>query len=60
MRMRWTSLVFMCIGTLTGFTIVFAAKGLWTDGFDWRQWLSWIIGGILGFLILLLIVRKGN
>lgn len=61
MKTSLKSFPLMLLGTLIGFTIAFVARGFWIDKFDWRQWLLWMISGILAYLIIsLLLYKKGN
>jgi len=53
MKISFKSLLLMFFGTLTGFTITFVVRGFWIDEFDWSQWLSFMIGGIFAYLIII-------
>ncbi len=54
MKISNKSLVFTLLVLLFGFTVAFIIKGFWVDEFKWNQWLSWMIGGIIGHLIIVL------
>ena len=53
MNTSFKSLRLMLLGTLIGFTIAFVARGFWIDEFDWGQWLSSMIGGVLVYLVII-------
>ncbi|GEL77661.1 hypothetical protein TMU01_18960 [Tenuibacillus multivorans] len=65
MKINFNSIFWLLPGILIGFTIASVIRGFWIDDFDRGQWLSWIIGGIIGYLIMILLLflmnkRKGN
>lgn len=60
MKINYKSLLLSLLGILFGFTIAFIIRGFWIDEFDWWQWLSWIMGGIIGHLIILLLLTLMN
>ncbi|WP_449355539.1 hypothetical protein ACUL41_06260 [Virgibacillus natechei] len=59
-NISFKSSLLMLLGTLIGFTIVFFAKGFWKDNFIWGEWLAWMTGGIIGYLIIFLLLILMN
>lgn len=46
------------LGTLFGFSIVFIVGGLWTGEFNWGLWISMLIGGTIGHLIIAYLIKN--
>ncbi|GAA0453726.1 hypothetical protein [Alkalibacillus silvisoli] len=53
MKVSYNFLHFTLLGTLVGFTIAFIIRSLWVDELVWSQWIAWMIGGAIAYLIML-------
>ncbi|WP_153461995.1 MULTISPECIES: hypothetical protein [Sediminibacillus] len=46
------------IGILSGFTIAFLIGAIWRKEFDWGWWISMMIGGTIGCLVIDLLTNN--
>ncbi|WP_102027691.1 hypothetical protein [Salirhabdus sp. Marseille-P4669] len=60
MKIPFKSLFLLFLGSLIGFTIVAVIDGIPNNDFDWMNWVQWMIGATIAFLVFWLFLVYQN